>query len=179
MSLHTVDTTRLESHWIASECRPALLPAHAGRPRVLVVEDDDDFRVLLVDELCRKGLDVISCASADETVRQREWIYAIVGDPWSLDVIVTDLRLGEIDGLALLQQVAEAGVDIPVVLISAYADLNTRMRASALGAAAFLDKPVSMETLRRLIDQLARARQQRVRESAYLPRPQPRRRSDG
>lgn len=179
MAMQTVHTTVREPPWSASGRGPALLPAHAGRPRVLVAEDDDDLRVLLLDELSREGLDVVGCASAREAVRQREWIHAMVGDPWSLDVVVTDLRLGEIDGLALLQRVAEVGVDLPVVLISAYADAKARSRASALGAAAFLDKPVAMETFRSLVHQLARERRRRIRGSAYVLRPHSRRRSEG
>lgn len=169
--LQMTDSTVRDALRRASGCGLALLPAHAGRPRVLVVEDDDDLRLLLHDELRRGGLDVVGCASGCGAVRQREWIHAMVGDLWSLDVVVTDLRIGEIDGLALLQRVAEAGADLPVVLISAFGDLEARTRAGALGAAAFLDKPVAMETLQRLVYQLARERQRRVRRSAHAPRP--------
>ena len=94
-------------------------------------------------------------------------------------MVVTDLRLGEIDGLALLQRVTESGADLPVVLISAYADVKARLRASALGAAAFLDKPVMMEMFRSLVHQLARERRRRIRGSAYVLRPHSRRRPEG
>ena len=122
---------------------------------------------------------MIGCASAREVIRRREWIQAMAGDPWSLDVLVTDLCLGEIDGLALLQRVAEAGVDVQVVLISAFGNLRDRARAGELGAAAFLDKPVAMETLRGLVEQLAWERQRRVRENAHVARPRAWRGPDG
>jgi DNA-binding NtrC family response regulator len=179
-TLEMADSTARDAPRSAGGCDPALLPAHAGRPRVLVAEDDDDLRLLLCDELRREGLDVVGCASGREAIRQREWIHAMGGDPWSLDVVVTDLRLGEIDGLALLRHVAEAGVDLPVVLISAFACLRTRARAGALGAAAFLDKPVAMETLRRLVHLLARERRRRVvRGGGHASRPRPWRLLDG
>lgn len=155
---------------------PALLPAHAGRPRVLVAEDDDELRVLLRDELCRDGLEVVDCASAHEAFRRREWIDAMAGNPWSLDVVVTDVYLGEIDGLSLLRGIAEAGLDVPVVLISAFGDTTARARAGELGAAAFLDKPLEMEALRALVDQLAWERQGRVRAREQSARPRAHRR---
>lgn len=154
-----------------NECGPRLLAPWVSRPRVLVAEDDDVFQALLRDELGRAGLEVVSCTSASEAVRQREWIDAMAGDPWSLDVVVTDLRLGEIDGLALLQRVAEAGVDVPVVMISGFGDVGARLRAGRLGAAAFLDKPVAMDRLRSLVHKLARERQRRVRAKPQGVRP--------
>ena len=179
MALQMAHSMVRDPSWSASGYGPALLPAHAGRPRVLVAEDDDDLRLLLCDELRLEGLDAVGCASGREALRQHEWIHAVAGDPWSLDVVVTDLRLGEIDGLALLRRVAEAGVDLPVVLISAFADVKARVRAAALGAAAFLDKPVAMETLRALVHQLARERQRRVRGNAHASRPRRWRQLDG
>jgi DNA-binding NtrC family response regulator len=152
--------------WMMTANAPVLLGSRGLRPRVLVAEDDDDLRSLLCDELRREGLEVIGCGSAREAARQGEWIGAMAGNPWSLDVVVTDLCLGEIDGLALLQRVAHVGVDVPVVLISAFGDVGARARASEFGAAAFLDKPVEMDRLRSLVRHLARDRQQRQRVRA-------------
>jgi DNA-binding NtrC family response regulator len=177
MTTQQVRSTAVEIPWTGSG--PALLPAYAGRPRVLVAEDDDEFRVLLRDELSREGFEVVDCANAHEAVRRCDWMDAMAGNPWSLDVVVTDVYLGEINGLALLQRVAEAGVDVPVVLISAFGDTGARARAGELGAAAFLDKPLEIGTLRSLVDQLARERQRRVRARAQLARPRVRRRPDG
>jgi two-component system response regulator PilR (NtrC family) len=171
-----VRSTALGIPWTGSEGGPALLPAYAGRPRILVAEDDDDFRGLLRDELSREGLEVADCASAREVVGRRDWIDAMAGNPWSLDVVVTDVYLGESSGLALLQRVAEAGVDVPVVLISAFGDTRARARAGELGAAAFMDKPLEIEMLRSLVDQLARERQRRVRARGEGARPRKRRR---
>ena len=177
MTTQQVRMTRVET--LRTGSAPPLLTAHAGRPRILVAEDDDEFRSLLRDELCRDGLEVVDCASAPEATRRREWIDAMAGNPWSLDVVVTDVYLGESDGLSLLQDVAEAGLDVPVVLISAFGDLTARARAGALGAAAFLDKPLEMGLLRNLVDQLACERRRRVRERAQEARARARRRPDG
>lgn len=156
----------------SGDSEAARLASQPSSLRVLVAEDDDDLRALICDELRREGFEVGCCGTAREAVRHREWIHAMAGDPWSLDVVVTDLRLGEIDGLALLQRVSEAGVDVPVVVISAFGDLRARMRAADLGAAAFVDKPVEMQTLRSLVHKLALERRRRVlaRERAARPR---------
>jgi len=177
MTMQQGETTAFEIPWKGSG--PALLPAYVGRSRVLVAEDDDDLRGLLRDELCRDGLEVVDCASAREAVRRREWVDAMAGNPWSLDVVVTDVYLGEIDGLSLLQGVAEAGLDVPVVLISAFGDTMARARAGELGAAAFIDKPLEMRMLRNLVDQLARERQRRVRARAQGPRQREHRQPSG
>jgi DNA-binding NtrC family response regulator len=142
---------------------PSLGGAGGRRPCVLVAEDDDDLRELLCEELRREGNEVVGCASVREAVRRIEWILALAGDPWALDVVVTDLRLGDIDGLALLARIHEAGVDVPVVLMSGFGDWRIRARAGRLGAAGFLDKPLEAQTLRRLVAQLAQERQRRLR----------------
>ncbi len=152
----------------------------ALRSRVLVAEDDEDLRTLIADELRRDGFEVLECADAREAVRRREWTQAMAGDPWSLDLVVTDLRLGDVDGLALLQRIADAGLDIPVVLVSAFGDVSSRLRAETLGAAAFLDKPLAMRALRQLLRQLAWERRRRVRTSrSFIRRHRTRQNSSG
>lgn len=171
MTVQQVLVRGLELPWRTKGFKIRVLASQSSRPRVLVAEEDDDLRALVRDELDREGLEVVGCASAREVVRRSEWIHAMAGDPWSLDVVVADMRLGEIDGLALLQRVAEAGVDVPFVLISASGDVRVRARASELGAAAFLEKPPQMERLRGLVHQLARERQRRIRTSVQGARP--------
>jgi len=149
--------------------RTALTTALSPPFRVLLVEDDGDLRRLIAAELKRDRFEVLDCGNAREAVRQPVWSPAMSGDPWSIDVVLTDLRLGDIDGMALLQRIADAGVDVPVVLISGFGGPSVRARAARLGAAAFLDKPVAMPALLRLVRQLARERRRRVRTGGIPP----------
>jgi DNA-binding NtrC family response regulator len=158
---------------------PQPLASRVPRSRVLVVEDDKDLRTLIADELRRDRFEVLACADGHEAVQRREWTQAIAGDPWSLDVVVADLYLGDVNGLTLLQRIADSNADIPVVLVSAFGDVSSRLRAEKLGAAAFLDKPLAMLVLRRLLRQLAWERRRRIRTRSYRTRRQRTRRDLG
>jgi DNA-binding response OmpR family regulator len=69
-------------------------------------------------------------------------------------VLCLDLNLPDGDGLDLLQELREKGLSIPVVVISGCQSEDNRKRAERLGAAGFLAKPFSLETLHRLLDKL-------------------------
>lgn len=155
----------------ASEYDPAQLPAQPDGPLVLVAENDEGERLGLRGKPRAGGPRVVSCACVREAVRMREWVGAMVGEPYSLDVVTTDLRLGETDGLVFLELAAREGPELPVVVMSDFAGVRARVRASAAGVAVFLDKPASIATLLRLVRQLAQERRRRVRETANAPRP--------
>ncbi|HEX2675467.1 MAG TPA: response regulator, partial [Polyangiales bacterium] len=67
------------------------------------------------------------------------------------DVIVTDIRMPGLTGMQILESVRSRGWNTPVVLISAFADDATRRKADALGATAFLGKPIDMGELQSVI----------------------------
>jgi CheY-like chemotaxis protein len=69
------------------------------------------------------------------------------------DAIVTDLRMPVMDGFQLLQSARAHGWSIPVIVISAYADPDTRARARDLGATAFLEKPIDLRELTRVLEE--------------------------
>jgi DNA-binding NtrC family response regulator len=110
-------------------------------PSVLVVEDEQSIRDVLVELFDVPGTHVESAATLDaaKSVLARR----------AFDLIVTDIRLGgRRDGG--LQVMAAAGVlspDAVVVALTAYPDDDNRHASLRLGAAQFLEKPVSLETL--------------------------------
>lgn len=63
------------------------------------------------------------------------------------DLIITDIRMPEMDGFTLLKTLQEEGSKIPVVILSAYGMEEYRRRAKLLGAVHFLEKPVSFADL--------------------------------
>lgn len=63
------------------------------------------------------------------------------------DFLILDVKLGGLDGFAVRQRLADSGVDIPVIFVSAFGDELTRKRALGTGAVAFFNKPIDVDAL--------------------------------
>jgi signal transduction histidine kinase/CheY-like chemotaxis protein len=113
--------------------------------RVLVVEDDDDTRELLRVTLEGAGASVESVASAASA---RHEVFA---DP--PDVLISDIRMPEENGYALIQSLRAAGIATPAIALTAYARREDAAEAHAAGFQIHLPKPVDAG---RLIDTVAR-----------------------
>jgi DNA-binding NarL/FixJ family response regulator len=114
---------------------------------VLLVEDEPDTRELLSRALSREGYACIAAEGASAALakaREAEFI----------DVVVTDVVLDKDDraGLRLLRQLRDAGVHAPIVVITAYADVEKVKSALNLGAAYLLEKPFRAEELVSAVD---------------------------
>jgi len=123
---------------------------------VLVVDDERDHADGMAEALqnsCAKAIAVYNGDDALEILRTQD-----------IDVVVTDLKLGgEIDGLAILQEAKKLGTT-EVILITAYATIDTCKEAIRQGAYDYLVKPINIDQLRSLVEQAARqsARAKRV-----------------
>jgi DNA-binding NarL/FixJ family response regulator len=117
------------------------------KARVLLVEDEDDTRELLTRALERAQYRVLAAASAAEALSQAKE---------AIDVVVTDLVLGRDDlgGLHLMNELRQRGVASPIVVITAYADVERVKTALNQGAAYFLEKPFSAPELAAVIDRV-------------------------
>jgi DNA-binding NarL/FixJ family response regulator len=104
--------------------------------RILLLEDESDTRDLLGKALTRAGLEVVAAASGEEAL-----VLATKGDPPS--VVVADITIGTDDrrGLRLLTELRELGITTPVIVITAYADVDKVKSALNGGAAHLLEKP--------------------------------------
>jgi ActR/RegA family two-component response regulator len=105
---------------------------------ILIVEDDEQFRAAVARDLSHRGFDVSTVESvADALSRLHQRVF---------DVLLTDLRLGERDGIDLLGQLTVAAPDTRTILMSAFATARDHQRAIELGAVQVLCKPfTSME----------------------------------
>ncbi len=126
-------------------------PAEIGAPRILIVDDEQSMREWLRILFQRDGFDVLI---ADDGAAAREQL----GREF-VDVILTDIRMPRVDGLALLQSVRELAPDVVVCMMTAHwtRDSDEWKRARELGGAALFEKPfrdVNLVTLqvRQLID---------------------------
>jgi DNA-binding response OmpR family regulator len=130
---------------------PDVSEASAHEPRrVLVIDDDDDFRSLVTDSLRAAGYDVIEAADGRVALLQFEPL-AERGLARLPDIIVSDVRMPWIDGMDLVRLLREAGWSVPVVLMSGFADVATSAEWLGLGASVVLDKPFSMARLREVV----------------------------
>jgi FixJ family two-component response regulator len=109
------------------------------QPTVFVVDDDRQMRDSLVMLLEAMGYRARSFASADEFRR----FY----DPPSPGCLVLDVRMPRQTGLELYEQLVREGKRLPVIFITAHADVSTAVAAMKTGAIEFLEKPFERETL--------------------------------
>lgn len=115
-----------------------------GVARVLVVEDDDELRSSLASVLLEEGYAVEEARNGLDALR----VLGSDGGGAAFDLIVTDHRMPVGLGLDLVELLRRGGIDIPVILITAFPDAHLRERARRLGALV-LAKPFRVETLTR------------------------------
>src|SRR5215213_1386339 len=111
--------------------------------QVLVVDDEPDIRELLELTLVRMGLDVASVGSIAEA---KERLKAE-----RFDLCLTDMRLGDGEGLDLVRHIAAQAADVPVAVITAYGSAENAVAALKAGAFDYVSKPVGLEQLRALV----------------------------
>jgi two-component system, NtrC family, response regulator PilR len=111
--------------------------------QVLVVDDEPDIRELLELTLTRMGLGVDavgSMAEAREKLKNERY-----------DLCLTDMRLGDGEGLDLVRHIAGLAADLPVAVITAYGSAENAVAALKAGAFDYVSKPVGLEQLRALV----------------------------
>ncbi|MEL1255027.1 sigma-54 dependent transcriptional regulator [Flavobacterium sp. DGU38] len=102
-------------------------------PKILLIEDDISFCKLLEKFLIKKTFDVTIAFSAEEA---RSYI-----KKESFDLILTDLRLPDADGIVLMTEFKTSYPEIPVILMTGYSDVNTAVKAIKNGASDYISKP--------------------------------------
>jgi two-component system, NtrC family, response regulator AtoC len=108
--------------------------------RTLLAEDDDLTRELLARVLRKEGHEVVEVADGAEAIVRLE--------AEDFDLIVSDVQMARTSGLELLEAAVRIRPEVPVILVTAYAEPGTAMDAIARGAADYLSKPVDVLALR-------------------------------
>lgn len=112
--------------------------------RVLVVDDEADFLATYERLLRRQGYEVITATSRAAGLAA---VRASIEGQHRLDLVISDLRLPDGDGLDVVRAVREAPDPPPVFVISGYPSDDTRRAAAAAGATAFFSKPFTAAAL--------------------------------
>ncbi|MBK9036289.1 MAG: sigma-54-dependent Fis family transcriptional regulator [Myxococcales bacterium] len=130
--------------------------------RALIVDDEAELTALLARGLERRGFAVTTATSGEAALAR------LATD--DVDVVVTDLNLGGMSGLALTERILASRPGLPVIVLTAFGSLEAAVGAIRVGAYDFLAKPVEVEALaltvgravrhRQLTDELVRLRRQ-------------------
>lgn len=112
--------------------------------KILVVEDDPNLREAIVDSLMMKGHQVHEVCNGVEAVK--------VIAQTSLDIVLSDINMPQMDGLQLLAQVKKNHPWLPMILMTAYGDVGQAVKAMQLGANDYLMKPFEVQELLSLLN---------------------------
>ena len=135
--------------------------------RLLLVDDDPSLLKLLGMRLSSEGYQVTTAASGPEALRllQKEQI----------DLVISDLRMDEMDGLALFSEIQKRNPSLPVIILTAHGSIPDAVSATQQGVFSFLTKPVDRDALYKAIDdalaQRAPASDDRWREAIVTRSP--------
>ena len=115
-------------------------------PTVLVVDDEDLIRWSLKERLGRQGYTVLEAATGEAAMEQAA----------AADLVLLDLRLPDMDGLAVLRRLQETVPGTPVILMTAFSTIENAVEAMRQGAYHYLRKPFDLDDVVAIVDQARR-----------------------
>lgn len=136
---------------------PAVTPV-----RVLIVDDDEAHAEAVAESLERLGR--YECTVANNGARGAALI-----ESDTFDIVITDLRMADIDGLAILRKTKEELPDAEVILLTGHGSINSAVTAMQHGAYTYLTKPLDIHELRAAVEK-ASERLRLIRQTAELNR---------
>jgi len=124
--------------------------------KILVVDDDGVARELLADALKKEGYEVEAFSSGEEAIER--------GRRGQVDLVLTDLKMGTVDGLTVLREFKRFSPDTSIVLLTSFGSLEGAIEAIKQGAYDYLAKPFKKEEIK-LVVQRSLDHSQLVREN--------------
>lgn len=106
---------------------------------ILVVDDEPNYLVVLSELLKDEGFEVFTAADGESGLE--------IVDNVDLDLVITDMQMPGINGLQLLERVKEKNEELPVIVITAFAEVDKAVAAMQSGAFSYLAKPFSNDEL--------------------------------
>jgi two-component system response regulator HydG len=119
--------------------------------RVMIVDDDPDMCAVVEEDLRRRGYEVGTFPSGEAAFD------ALLREDF--DLVLTDLRLQDMDGIELCDRIVANRSEVPVVVITAFGSLETAVAAIRAGAYDFVTKPIEMDILHISLERALRHRQ--------------------
>lgn len=131
------------------------------RPTVLIIDDDPTFCLMLKSFLTKKEFTAETAFSGTEALNQV--------NKQDFDVVLSDFRLPDTDGLSLLEQIRELKPGTPVIIMTSYADIRIAVKAMKNGAYEYVTKPVNPDEILLIIKNALN----RDKEKEAMPAPKP------
>ena len=126
--------------------------------RILIVEDDITYSLMLKSWLKRKGFEVETAGNIKDAQK--------ILDNYQADLILSDLRLPDHDGICLLEWMNVKKKSIPLIIMTGYAEIQTAVQAMKLGAKDYVSKPVNPDELLKKITEALKPDIQQTQTSA-------------
>lgn len=114
-----------------------------SRPQILVVDDEPNLRRVLAAQLARDGYDVHTAEDGRQGLS--------VLHEHHIDLVVTDLRMPNLDGMGLLREAHKQDPDLPVVMITAHGTVDNAVEALKTGAFDYITKPFDQADVRAVL----------------------------
>ncbi|MCG9583186.1 sigma-54 dependent transcriptional regulator [Vibrio tubiashii] len=118
-----------------------------AQSKVLIVEDDEGLREALVDTLALAGYEWLEADSAEDALVKLK--------SNSVDIVVSDVQMAGMGGLALLRNIKQHWPNLPVLLMTAYANIEDAVSAMKDGAIDYMAKPFAPEVLLNMVSRYA------------------------
>jgi len=131
--------------------------------RILIVDDELKLVKKLRKLLEKDGFEVETAGNGKEALQ-------VIGESKPFDVIISDIRMEEMDGLTFLKKVHQNGLDVGVIMITGYGDMDTFLESLYFGAFQYIQKPVQYETLLQTINKLLRDRERQRKRKRRHPK---------
>ncbi|MEK7798499.1 MAG: response regulator, partial [Acidobacteriota bacterium] len=131
------------------------------KEKILVVDDDEGVRQVLGQSLQEAGYRVSSAESGEKAVA--------AAHEEAFDLVILDMVLPRVDGMEVLREITAAKPELPVVMITGYASVETAIKAMKMGAVDYIVKPFRMEEVELVVGK-ALERSHLRRENVYLRR---------
>ena len=135
------------------------------KPRILLVDDEERFRTNLKKMLDAQGLAVRAASSGAEALEE------LKRSP--CDVIVLDIRMPDMDGLATLKEIKQINPEVEVIILSGHASMDAAMEINRLGGYDYLMKPCPLEDLLLKIEAAYEKKLERKKSRRQPPQPKP------
>jgi DNA-binding NtrC family response regulator len=123
----------------------------ADPARILVADDDKLSRELMVQILAEDGHAVVACSDGAEAVQRLE-------SDGEFDVVVSDIRMTDVDGLEVLAWVRKHAPETPVLLVTAFGNIDGAVDAIRRGAYDYISKPYQVDAIKLVVDRALRHR---------------------
>lgn len=126
--------------------------------KILVIDDDTSFCVMLKTFLHKKGYEVTNAFTAKEAEE------AIKNQ--TFDVVLTDIRLPDSDGIQILKIIKEVSSATQVILMTGYTDIKTAVSAMKMGAYDYVGKPINPDEILHTIEQSLKKKSDKVESTS-------------